>query len=997
MDENEGKDVVANWMKSKSQYYTKELLGDVAETSEKELTKAEAAGLFTKIKTGTQRIWEKFMNTSFSGKAPHLAEATDEVVKASAGKKALSIFNIMLNRSVNEGVEETMEEVVQDMTKGVFAAGEALGLDLHDEKEDELNFGWSLGDALMRYITSFAGGFFGGAVFEGITQLEYARDHKMQLSDLNDVDSQMMYMLLQGRKNDLLDYAKMYHDKNSFLSRDLSMKVIQRTSDGKLIYAPANGGQSQNDAMYDFICGEINRMDDLLHRNGFTQMALTKYMMEFDQNVDKEQDIELNLINAIKKLKVHTSFMDDMIKVGKELIAIDDGIRNIDRVISDPEKRRLRDEKESLPTDQAKASLEARKKELEKQRDELFDHKNDYKYIRQALFMLNVPLQKMLLGCLRDGDVGYKAFDEATYILSGNQGFDNYLYLKYGKTSKTISAEERAIFQKEYDAFKEEDKEHVSVDLARKLFDLSCAINKAFASPLTNAEAYLKDTTENKNFQRSIILAGTEVFQKYQIAKASLAIYDKKMAEIQSEIDAASSELNELDATKPENDSRINELNTLIQEKNNQLIGLEEGKKSAIQDISEFEAVYGDDERNMPFLGISLKRDEDGKLIDTDIAKEQREFGQKLLGLNSELFSTISNLFTISHTAFRAGEDPEGNVLNPEEYAKGEENQSQAESLFAEHVAKLQDLVNFVLDYYTGLKDRNELNASDLYLSALTRNIVNLISSAAFSNFAEVDEQQEDGSIPLKSIYDGAGQVVLGENPNLAEFNVLYVNIANALQKSDYGSLATIKADLIATLMAGDDSLTEEGANSLIDNYFKQTLGINLFDLYEKINQARRNINTYDAVDVIKSLGIADDVEVISLFERLKEEKNAILQKGTSLQEYIMDPRSKEVLGRAQSLLMLAMTAIQAAADGSNATGNAMIHSDDVDKYGVISERTASALAEDVEYYNQCIGYLLALTEANERARTGYYQKCEVSIHRNVISQLIKDPDKESS
>lgn len=127
-------------MKSKSEYYTKELLGEAVEQGEN-LSKKEAAGLFTKIKNGTQNLWEKFAKTPVSGKAPHLAENADEVIKTSAGKKALSVFNIMLNRSVNEGVEETMEEVTQDMIKGVFAAGEALGLDLHDKKEDELNFG----------------------------------------------------------------------------------------------------------------------------------------------------------------------------------------------------------------------------------------------------------------------------------------------------------------------------------------------------------------------------------------------------------------------------------------------------------------------------------------------------------------------------------------------------------------------------------------------------------------------------------------------------------------------------------------------------------------------------------------------------------------------------------------------------------------------------------------------------------------------------------------
>ena len=110
-----------------------------------------------------------------------------------------------------------------------------------------------------------------------------------------------------------------------------------------------------------------------------------------------------------------------------------------------------------------------------------------------------------------------------------------------------------------------------------------------------------------------------------------------------------------------------------------------------------------------------------------------------------------------------------------------------------------------------------------------------------------------------------------------------------------------------------------------------------------------------------------------------------------------MDPTHKETLNKVKSLMTIALTAIQAASDGSNKVGNSMIKSADVAKYGEITERTKDALIQDLDYYLNAINYLLNLSEENEKTRSDYYQKCEVGIHRNVISQLINDFDKESS
>jgi hypothetical protein len=78
--------------------------------------------------------------------------------------------NVYLSRSINEGIEETMEEGVTDFAKGLTLGLQALGFDIKDKDASEVNFGFSPEDFLSRYTSSFIGGAFGGAVFEGLTQ-----------------------------------------------------------------------------------------------------------------------------------------------------------------------------------------------------------------------------------------------------------------------------------------------------------------------------------------------------------------------------------------------------------------------------------------------------------------------------------------------------------------------------------------------------------------------------------------------------------------------------------------------------------------------------------------------------------------------------------------------------------------------------------------------------------------------------------------------------------
>lgn len=78
----------------------------------------------------------------------------------------------MLNRASNEAIEEMMEEAMQDTGKAILNGAQALGLNVKDEKAQDLDFGFSFEDFISRYLTAGIGGFVGGSLFAGLDKWE---------------------------------------------------------------------------------------------------------------------------------------------------------------------------------------------------------------------------------------------------------------------------------------------------------------------------------------------------------------------------------------------------------------------------------------------------------------------------------------------------------------------------------------------------------------------------------------------------------------------------------------------------------------------------------------------------------------------------------------------------------------------------------------------------------------------------------------------------------
>lgn len=391
----------------------------------------------------------------------------------------------------------------------------------------------------------------------------------------------------------------------------------------------------------------------------------------------------------------------------------------------------------------------------------------------------------------------------------------------------------------------------------------------------------------------------------------------------------------------------------------------------------------------------TVKVDDEGNIDTSEIATEQRILARSILGLSDELSEIIHAYSSYNRTLRRLPVDENGNPdANVEAAAyEGLTNTTKNHTLF---IKRIQDAMKVVRDYYTRVKDNHEMNTSDLFFNAFMKQLDNLLNSKAGDQLFMVDTDEDGNNLILAKVTtDGGSSYKIGEARMKGAFEKVVGTVKEAIKNRNYNALTTAQTDFVTDLNAF--GVNEDDAKKMLNDMFSLTIGFNPIDFIEEINNLRKDAKTYDILDVVKKLDISESGNVASLFDLLQNERNAIVTRGASLEDYIMEPEIKETLQRAKSLILMAQAAIQAAYDGSNATVNAHIHDSSIAKYAEVTVNTADRLIEDLLYYENQINYLLALTEQNERARSGYYQKCEVNIHRNIIQQLTENKEKATS
>lgn len=557
-----------------------------------EITPIEARGFFQRAFEATKRNGGKFIKKikqGFSkgntGEALATAETTEAATRTAEtaaarltaaeieGKAAEAVkngilgkssagtswFNIMLNRASNEAVEEMMEEAMQDTGKALLKGAEALGLNVKDEKADDLDFGFSFEDFMTRYLTAGIGGFVGGSLFAGLDKWEQIWSPNMRDITSRGISNgeRFAYIIKEGGKKNLLDHINKLEKIGAFGSKDLSFKGSPYTTmDGKTVWNfehTNNESESQNATIanglrayveyiertmsaYNLIVpdsdlSKILRNTDaenkeavevLKRESPFTYSQLEKEMNKENKRRKKNGEPEITIqdvyekynyadatIRAMDKCGFFQDFYHDYLMLGTKLIGLQ---YNLDCKAQDYKLEHPHDNS-GWNDDPTKKRLEEKIKDIEKQREAIMNGEKNTDYIQRAIYMAYDPVNTVFTE--NEGEMAPLA--ESSVF--------NYAMSRYGLDlhDPEITTEEKEQINKEFEDYKK----LKSLEKVKASYDIFINLANAFNPELEN---YIKtETVKGLNEHFGIEVNAEELGKKINALKEKLATLQQQI------------------------------------------------------------------------------------------------------------------------------------------------------------------------------------------------------------------------------------------------------------------------------------------------------------------------------------------------------------------------------------------------------------------------------------------------------------------------------------
>lgn len=263
--------------------------------------------LYTAIKNKVAPTWKKWMESAKAAR-PTIHQLDNAVTEtgAKAGISAGMRASMYLSRAANEGIEETMEEGLTDLFKVVTLGLDSLGVNVTQDDE-QLDFGLSLQDAMLRYASSFIGGAIGGAVFEGFNHweggpydslLEKSLVERLTWYERNGYDKE-----IRKRVDSLYRRGKLGNENLS--SKGKSIKTV----DGKgsvVVYGEGSDTDNQNLFVYNVINSYLDRLNSALENNNLFTSDNEIFTKIWDsvreKHKDDDEDPEVRLYHFLEDI-----------------------------------------------------------------------------------------------------------------------------------------------------------------------------------------------------------------------------------------------------------------------------------------------------------------------------------------------------------------------------------------------------------------------------------------------------------------------------------------------------------------------------------------------------------------------------------------------------------------------------------------------------------------------------------------------------------------------
>ena len=423
-----------------------------------------------------------------------------------AGKSgaAMSTGEQFLRRSLNEAVEETTEEITFDVVKGLFGGIESLfDIKLSEDQYERLNFNWSLEEALKRYGAAFLGGAIGGAVFEGVNQLELLNNPQARAFREKDVTKRLLYLYASGQGGDVDEELERLYKKGKLGNKNLSAykrRIIKGTDGTETeIFEVGNETDNQNLAVYQAIQTEIRNIKHFLNSNRW--VASNKELQR------KIVDIAMKAHESGESVKTYMERTGenpiiDVIVDGNFLSFASADIYAQMFEVYELEKR-----------------IATRKSEIRTTIPNLNDYEDAVKKDDEIKFLESqIKDQKKLVNDILNGEYadyylefGMFAADDvaqARITASENKILENvetYVKIIHGKNYKDLNSDQKFLYKKEWELFKSVKPEAKM----KNLFHLFRAVNERVSQ--TSMEGYSIKPQSDELFDQSMYRSNEDI------------------------------------------------------------------------------------------------------------------------------------------------------------------------------------------------------------------------------------------------------------------------------------------------------------------------------------------------------------------------------------------------------------------------------------------------------------------------------------------------------
>ena len=228
-----------------------------------------------------------------------------------------------IGKAVGEGLEEVSEDVVTDLANSTYAMLHELGItqsnDImgfgYDKELNDGKGGYDIARLLAKYGMSFTGGTLGGGLFYGVNAIKSGTVHAPKNSQ------DMLYLVNQGKGEDIVDRIEQYRKRGAFGSTTISASKSVQDSQGDNVNITIDGDLSVNDYIAKQLTNQVRSYQTIIDDNN-----LNKSEYELFDHMIMQDKVFRNLSSYLQKDSYVTRYQQSWLGLANDVLIAQKGL-----------------------------------------------------------------------------------------------------------------------------------------------------------------------------------------------------------------------------------------------------------------------------------------------------------------------------------------------------------------------------------------------------------------------------------------------------------------------------------------------------------------------------------------------------------------------------------------------------------------------------------------------------------------------------------------------